>query len=372
MREHIGMVVGKASPEERVELAIEVAIVLIAAVLWIARPPAEFLQGFYAIDFYPNVQNGFTRWTNQIPFAAGDLFCVLVIGAVILLWIVSLRRSRDRIAIGRLVLRTVAIAAFLYVWFLVAWGWNYDQDALARPLGYDAAAVQRWDVDALEDALVDALNATAPSAHMAHGANPDTRARLRQPYRDALPFLGVPEHVVLTRPKHTLLDPWFVATGISGMFFPYTFETYLASDVLWFEYPFDLSHEWGHLAGVARESDANFVGAVTTLRSPDPLIRYSGLILVYSAMPRIARHDARLSPLVQSDYNEMRRRNERHIKPLAFKFAWNTYDRYLKSQHVASGVVNYTEYVSLLLGTDVGRAAIEKAVGKPLTPKSAQ
>jgi hypothetical protein len=146
------------------------------------------------------------------------------------------------------------------------------------------------------------------------------------------------------------------------MFMPFTFETYIASDVLWFEYPFTLEHEWGHVAGIARESDANFIAALATLSSPDDVLRYSGLLIVYAAMPRIPSADEHLSALVRSDYAAMRTRDQRHIQPVAFKLAWRTYDSYLKAQHVTSGVVNYTEYIRLLLGTTAGRAALAKAV----------
>ena len=357
----------RSDPETRVEVGIELALVALALVLWLVHPPAEFLEGFYAVDFYPNVQNDYTYWTNRIPFAVGDLFVLAVLGGTLAMWWFGLRRSRELRFAALLALRTLALAGFLYAWFLVAWGWNYARASLALPLAYDAASAQRVDPDALEDALVDALNATAPAAHDAYGKNPNLRDLVRRPYHETMPLLGIPVHVVLTHPKRTMLDPYFVATGITGMFFPFTFETYLASDILWFEYPFNISHEWGHLAGVARESDANFVGALTTLRADDPIVRYSGLIIVYSALPRIPRHDRRLSPLVQSDYEAMRLRNQRYIKRIAFNFAWRTYDRYLKSQHVASGVVNYTEYVGLLLGTTVGRQALERASGKPLS-----
>ena len=63
----------------------------------------------------------------------------------------------------------------------------------------------------------------------------------------------------------------------------------------------------------------------------------------------------------------MRRRDESHIKPFAFNFAWNTYDKYLKSQQIQSGVINYKEYVQLLLGTAAGREALTAATGRPIT-----
>ena len=96
------------------------------------------------------------------------------------------------------------------------------------------------------------------------------------------------------------------------------------------------------------------------------MLRYSGLLIVYAALPRRAGPDARLSKLVRSDYAAMRERDKLHIQPIAFKLAWTTYDKYLKSQHVRSGVVNYTEYVRLLLGTAVGRDALARAIGRPV------
>jgi hypothetical protein len=40
---------------------------------------------------------------------------------------------------------------------------------------------------------------------------------------------------------------------------PFFLETLVASDVLPFERPFLVAHEWSHLAGIADEGEANFV-----------------------------------------------------------------------------------------------------------------
>lgn len=344
----------------------DVAVILAAVIFALVHPSADWVAGAYARTFYAPLQRAVTNATNSIPVALGDLVILAVVAVLVALWVRGLRRSRTWKTAFALVVRSLAIMAALYVWFLVAWGWNYLRDPLYRSLAYDGATVQRFPLERVEAAMVDALNKAAPKAHDANANGSDPRKVLRHAYESALPLLGVSTRVSETIPKRTMLDPYFVATGISGMFFPFTFETYLASDILWFEYPFNLAHEWGHLAGIARESDANFVGALTTLRDPDPVLRYSGLLVVYGAMPRNKRFDARLSRLVLSDYDAMRRRNERHIKPLAFKFAWNTYDKYLKSQHVETGVINYTEYVQLLLGTPAGRDALAHAIGQPI------
>lgn len=329
-------------------------------------PPSAFLNGVYANGFYPMAQTTFTGLTNHLPFALSDCILIIVVAGMIVRWVVELRAHRTWRTLGGLTLHTLATVSVIYLWFLVDWGWNYDRPSLGTTLRYDAASVDRLALEGLELRAVSALNAAAITAHRERDENVDIRPALIEAEQSTLGTLGITHKVVPTRPKRTIMDWYFTSAGVTGMFVPFTYETYLASDLLWFEYPFTLEHEWGHVAGIARESDANFVAALATLKSPDPIVRYSGLLIVYGALPRMPTPDARLSKLVLADYGAMRRRDVQHIRPLTFKIAWGTYDRYLKSQHVATGVVNYTEYVRLLLGTTAGRAALSTALGTPL------
>ncbi|MGH7715476.1 MAG: DUF3810 family protein, partial [Vulcanimicrobiaceae bacterium] len=334
-------------------MALARLLVIVAAlVAMFLTPSVAFLNGFYATKFYPAVQTTVTRLTNYLPFALSDCILIVVVVGLVVRWVASLRTRRNWTAIARVVLHTVATVSVIYIWFLIDWGWNYDRPSLSTTLNFDEASVGRLALEPLEIRAAAALDSAAIAAHREHDGNVDIRPALIEAEHATLATLGITHAVVPTHPKRSIMDWYFTSTGVSGMFVPFTYETYLASDVLWFEYPFTLEHEWGHVAGIARESDANFVAALATLRSSDPVIRYSGLLIVYGALPRISRADAQLSKLVLSDYGAMRRRDARHIKPLAFKIAWGTYDTYLKSQHVATGVVNYTEYVRLLLGTD--------------------
>ena len=84
--------------------------------------------------------------------------------------------------------------------------------------------------------------------------------------------------------------------------------------LLWFERPFDLAHEWSHDAAYAREDEANYLAIVTCLRSPDPVVRYSGWFELFLYLPQ-KRHYARREfvPLVWQDFAALRKRNARHI-----------------------------------------------------------
>ncbi len=338
--------------------------IVVALVAMLVTPSRSFLDGFYAGTFYPAAQTTITGLTNYLPFALSDCILVIVVVGLVVRWVVALRAKRTWRTLAQLMFQTLAMLSVIYVWFLIDWGWNYDRPSLSTTLSYDSASVARLALEPLELRAVGVLDDAAIAAHRERNGNVDIRPALIEAEQSVLGTLGIAHKVVPTRPKRSIMDWYFTSTGVTGMFVPFTYETYVASDVLWFEYPFTLEHEWGHVAGIARESDANLVAALATLQSNDPIIRYSGLLIVYGALPRMPRADARLSKLVLADYGAMRRRDVRHIKPLAFKIAWGTYDTYLKSQHVETGVVNYTEYVRLLLGTDAGRAALSTAIGR--------
>ena len=78
--------------------------------------------------------------------------------------------------------------------------------------------------------------------------------------------LGLPGTVVPARPKHSLFDLYFRRAGVSGMTDPFFLETLVASDLLPFERPEVVAHEWAHLAGITDEGEANFAGWLTCVR----------------------------------------------------------------------------------------------------------
>jgi hypothetical protein len=97
---------------------------------------------------------------------------------------------------------------------------------------------------------------------------------------------AVTDHrVVAGRPKRSLLDWYFRRAAISGMTDPFFLETLVASDVLPFERPMVVAHEWSHLAGVNDEGEANFVAWIACVRST-PSHRYARGCRYEEVLPR--------------------------------------------------------------------------------------
>ena len=141
---------------------------------------------------------------------------------------------------------------------------------------------------------------------------------------------------------------------------PYFLETLGVSNLFPFERPFVIAHEWSHLAGIADEGDANFVGWLSCLQG-DERTRYSGWLFLYSeasaglrARDRVALA-AGLAPGPRADLLAIAERSEREVRPMVARTSWRVYDRYLKANRVEAGAASYAEVVRLVLGTKFDR-----------------
>jgi hypothetical protein len=253
----------------------------------------------------------------------------------------------------------VVAGAVTYVVFLAAWGGNYRRQPITALVDFDDARVTRAAVIALNDAAiaeVGRLRPRLPAGASGWAGAAQVAADLEPALAAGTGLLGLPGRVRAGRPKWTILDAYYTRAGVSGMTNPFLLETLIASNLLPFELPAVIAHEWGHLAGFARESDASFFGFVVCLRGSDAA-QYSAWLDVFvrtlAARDREDRRSVqeRLPGAVRADLRAMAERSERDQVRAVSVMAWRTYDTYLRSQRVESGVRNYGEVVRLLAGT---------------------
>jgi len=139
---------------------------------------------------------------------------------------------------------------------------------------------------------------------------------------------------------------------------PFFLETLMASDILPFERPHVVAHEWAHLAGITDEGEANFVGWLTCVRGT-PSQQYSGWLFLYSEvlawLPRERAQpiSALLSAGPRADLQAMRERSLRELSPRVSGAGWLVYDQYLKANRVEAGTASYAQVVQLVLGTEL-------------------
>jgi Protein of unknown function (DUF3810) len=324
------------------------ALVAIAAGLFAClwRPSAQWVESAYANGFYPVWERAIYHLTSRLPWSLGDI--VVVCGVAALLWCLWSRQWLWALAV-------VGIYAF---WFEAGWGWNYNRAPLETRVVYVAQHENEGALRALRARAIAEMNRLAALAHARADVPLDTDAL----YAVWLPVVqaGGDAWTPLTYPpKPTLADPFMNATGTSGYINPLTLNSHLASDLLWFERPFALAHEWSHVAAYAREDEANYIAIVTTTRSSDPAIAYSGWLSMFLYLPPLEHYEkSTFSPLVWQDFAAIAARNRRHLNVSLATFSWRTYNTYLKSNHIASGIENYNEVTRLYLGIQLDRQGV--------------
>ena len=340
-----------------------VVLLLTAAAAALAPLPAALVERMYSTGAYPALQRLLTSFSNRISVALID---VLLVAAV--LWLAFLAAGARRLfgsgpawGIWRLIGRTVVPAAALYLGFLALWGFNYRRLPLEAKLAFDPQEVTPDAGRVLASTAVLRVNALHDGAHVAGWpAEGAVDTSLAKAFSAVERDVGASGATVPGRPKRTLLDWYFRPAGVAGMTDPFFLETLVASDLLPFERPFVVAHEWSHLAGFADEGEANFIGWLTCVHGAAPA-QYSGWLFLYSelagGLPRRDRAElaARLDSGPREDLRAVAERQAHNVSPKVSAAGWRVYDQYLKANRVDAGAASYAQVVRLVLGTKLGQ-----------------
>ncbi|MGE3955809.1 MAG: DUF3810 family protein [Vicinamibacterales bacterium] len=338
-------------------MRLRLAVVLVALIALVTPMPQAFVEEAYAATLFPRLQSVMTSLSNVTAMAWFDVLILACLLAGLALTIDDLRREGAGRTVLRGLWRVATVGAAAYLVFLLMWGLNYRREGLRRTVPYDAARVTPEAAVALARETVERANALHAAAHREgwHPMDP-VDPSLVDALRSALPALRLPATVVPGRPKQSLLDLYFRRAGVAGMTDPFFLETLVASDILPFERPQVVAHEWAHLAGITDEGEANFVSWLTCLRGTTAH-QYSGWLFLYreavAGLPRATALEvsAALGEGPRADLRAIRERHEREVSPRVSGAGWQVYDRYLKANRVDAGTASYAEVVQLVLGT---------------------
>jgi hypothetical protein len=244
-----------------------------------------------------------------------------------------------------------AIASLLFLW---AWGFNYRRLPLETALRGQPANVTS--PDSLKVAFADAASL---AARIRGQSEPEGRPHsialeLKEPMNAALHTIGREPLIMPAEPKYSLvLTPFFNWSGVTGMTNPFGHETIILPDLLPYERPFVIAHEWAHLAGQADEAEASAVGWLACMKGGPSLAYSASLYLIVetaAAMPDDMRKDVmgRLDADVRSDLDAINERMKQQ-KPTIQRTTNQVYDEYLRANRVTDGVASYGRALTLIL-----------------------
>jgi hypothetical protein len=317
------------------------------------------VERLYSTGSYAALQPRLTSLSNQTPFALLDVLIITIAMA----WLGLVARDLKNLhgplqVVLRAGVRTIVWSAGAYLAFLMLWGFNYRRVRLVEALAFDAARVTGDAVAQAATIAVDRVNALHDLGHADGKPASPVDPVLADALNRALADVGRAHRVVPARPKSTMLDWYFKRAGVDGMTDPFFLETLITTELLPFERPLVIAHEWGHLAGIADEGEANFVGWLACIRA-SPAAQYSGWLFLYrelaDAVPDSGRRSlaARLAPGPRADLRAIRERFLRHVNPRVSAAGWRVYDSYLKANRIEAGAASYAEVVRLVVGTQL-------------------
>lgn len=341
------------------------SVVLAAAAAALLPLPASWIERWYSNGIYPSFQKRMTTAGNAVGVALFDVLIAVVAVVVIISVVRRVRRRRQTgfLRTAATALRDlVVLAACVYLAFLFAWGLNYRRVPLERKVDYAESRVTPDAARDLARASVQRLNELHGAAH----GDAPTKRTLEQAFVAAQQRLGASRFATPGVPKRSVLELYFRGAAIDGMTDPFFLEVILNPDVLPFERPFVLAHEWGHLAGYADESEASLLAWLTCLEG-DERAQYSGWLAIYShVIGNLARPDARaiaepLQPGPRADLAAISARLARST-PMVRTVARDAYDAYLKANRVEEGIASYDAVVRLILGAGQNNGWAPRAI----------
>lgn len=325
------------------------AVVVVALICAIAPFPPALIERVYSTDWYLRIQGVLTTASNTLPIAWLDIGVACLLVAAIELVISRTRLLGPKRAFMRNLMTAAGAAAWLYLLFLALWGLNYRRVPLEHKLDYERSRLTREAAIEFTNGAVVKVNGTYAAAH----ATAVTTDALAAAFADTQIALGATRLAVPGVPKRSLLNYYFRRAAIDGMTDPYFLEIIVNPDVLEFERPFVVAHEWAHLAGYANEAEANFLAWLTCVRGDGPQ-QYSGWLAAYqhgmAAVPRADR--STIKPLDDGPQKDLLAIAARYAtsSPLVRRTARGVYDEYLKANRISEGIASYDAVVRLMIG----------------------
>jgi hypothetical protein len=338
-----------------------VALLVSAVVLAVAPLPDTSVERLYATGAYRRLQPPLTTLSNVVPIALLDV--LILAGGAWIVWRIRVHARNGTVPPGRRVLGfgldAAALAALAYLSFLLLWGFNYRRASADVRFRVDASSISHERLLQASVQAREALNALYGSSTAARRPEED-RAELAAAFSRALERLPHSWRPVPGIPKRSAIAQLFPFGAIDGMMNPWGLEVLINPEVLPFERPFVIAHEWAHLAGYAAESDASFVAWLACLEG-DSRLHYSGWLSIYLHLARALPHGDRVSAIAglapgpRRDITAIRERLQR-AHPWVQGAAWRAYDQYLRANRVESGIANYDAVTRLVLGSAYARS----------------
>jgi hypothetical protein len=334
-----------------------------AAVVGVEQFPDQ-IERWYSRGVFLQLSTA-QRWLlGWLPFSLGDVAYALLIAFAVykmcrLVWRLC-TGSAHRAVWQRNLRFWIKLITVAYVWFYVAWGFNYYRLGSSHQLQLLAAEYCTPDVDTLAVLLTGRLRTlcadTASLQYMEGYPRAQMLLEAQKGYAAAAivyPFLNYRFSSV----KPTLMGQSLNYFGTLGYANPFTAEAQINYSMPRSLWPYTICHEMAHQLGYASEADANLIGYLACKANGSAPFAYS----VYASLQAYAlselyqldsglaarRHTA-TPAYVTADRQRMRQFFNQYQNPFE-SIIFSIYEHYLKANNQPMGHKSYNYVVAWLI-----------------------
>lgn len=339
-----------------------VALILIILIKIFTADPL-WVERFYSSGFYVSFSKLLRIFFGWIPFSFGDILYFLA-GIWIVWKIVKnvrllLKRKLTKQIVFQKLLKLLLRLTFLYIVFYLFWGINYDRKGIAWQLKLTPQSYDTSDLLMVQNLLLQKVNTTKLVVIKNHEKYPSTKDLIqgaRMSYAEArkkFPFLAY-NHLSVKSSMYGTLGNYLDFTGYYN---PFTGEAQINTTVPKMLQPYIATHEMAHQLGYAKENEANFVGYLAAVNSPDTLFHYSTYLdlflytnreVYYFDSVSSSKAVKQLIPPVKADLLELRKFDLDHQNIFEPFTTW-MYGNYLKLNNQPKGLHSYNAVVGMLI-----------------------
>ena len=325
---------------------------------FMAKSFRGFADGYYEY-IYKYISVIFNNITGILPFSLGEmivlLFPLCVPGYIIYLTVKTVRSDKKKRTLLNGAVNLLSVGAVILFLFTANCGINYYKTGVAEKMNIKTEPVSS---DELYKVCV---YLAERSSEIREDINEDEKGVAvvsNKADERAKNYVNEFMGSRYSKPKGVILSRGMSYLDITGIYFPFTFEANINTDVPDFSIPSTMCHELAHVNGIMPEEDANFISFLACINSGDSEFEYSGYMMsmIYASNALYKADRSKYNSLVGymsdgviRDLNNQSEYWEQFETPVA-EVASSVNDSYLKSNSQTDGVESYGKMVDLIIG----------------------
>ena len=382
-----------------------------------ARSSTQLAENIFACGIFKGYSAVMSRFSGLLPFSLAEVLVIAVPVLTLVLIVASLagiiRHAGERLLRTlRLIRNLMLLTGIIFFWFMLGAGTNYYRYEFSHYLGYSVSESTTQELYTLCKHLVACVNEARAAADeeyarkAAQGSVPvveddgtlqateddetvlaaENDGTVQATEDDEVTGIGMGTYIsymtmderkaaaveamqklsekyevlegYYPEPKSVILSKYMSEFNITGVYFPWTVEANVNTDIPVYWLGETMCHELSHLRGFMREDEANFIGYLACVNSGEPELVYSGYMeAVINAMNRLYADSPELWRELAAGYSEgviadMVANSEywdQYEDTVASEVGEKVNDAYLKANNQIDGTKSYGRMVDLLL-----------------------